>query len=358
MKLTWNGHTHLAILRNLSSLPTSQTRSIAVLQRSFSWLLIILFALLGGYLVRDRLGPLDENIELNLDTYAPEPLVIQNRPRHEPKAPVQSEKLRIASFHITAFDTSKAANTKIMGVLAEVVRNFDVIAVQGIKSRDQTFMVEFLALVNRDGSEYEYEVGPRVGRNGNKEQFAFLFNQSTTEIDRQATYTVADPHDRILHEPLVSLFRVRSPRSETAFTFKLVNVHLDPMNTSEELATLSDVYRVVLNDVDREDDVILLGNFSADQDRLLAWGNAFGVRPAGQAGSSTTLAAKSTDHLCLHNKATTEFNGKTGMVDMVRVFNLTSQESKIVSEHFPVWAEFTAWEGGRSSRFAKRKASR
>ena len=93
--------------------------------------------------------------------------------------------------------------------------------------------------VSCDGVEnqYEYELGPRVGRNTNRQQFAFFFNKQTVEIDRQATYTVADPHDRIQFEPLVALFRARTMNADTAFTFKLVNVHLDPFNTSEELST-------------------------------------------------------------------------------------------------------------------------
>jgi hypothetical protein len=39
----------------------------------------------------------------------------------------------------------------------------------------------------------------------------------------------------------------------------------------------------------------------------------------------------------------------------VRVFNLTSGEAAIISDHFPVWAEFSPVEGGRPSRFATRK---
>ena len=333
-------------------------RGAVILQRLFSWLFIFLFALLGGYLLRDSLGPLDQNIELNLSKHSPEPLSIQGNQRHDPTSQAPPEKLRIASFHITSFDTNKASNTKIMDVLSRVIRHFDVVAVQGIQSRDQTFMVDFLALVNRDGSQYEYELGPRVGRNGNKQQFAFLFNKGTVQIDRQATYTVADPHDRILHEPFVALFRARSANSETAFTFKLVNVHLDPVNALEELATLHDVYSVVLTDIDREDDVILLGNFSADRDRLLSWGDSFGIKPAMQGSPATSISNTTTDNLCLHNRATREFNGKTGVVDLVRVFNLTTGEAKFASGHFPVWAEFSAFEGGRPSRFANRKVSR
>ena len=326
------------------------------MQKVSSWLLVFLIALLGGYLLRDRMGPFEKNSEPPAHQAVPRSLAIAgNHPPIQSQNFTPPETLRIASFHITSFNANKSSNPKIIDVLARVIRNFDVVAIQGIQSTDQTFVSNFLALVNRNDGKYEYELGPRVGRNTNKKQFAFFFNKQTVEIDRQATYTVADPHDRILYEPLVALFRARTLNAETAFTFKLVNVHLDPLNTAEELGTLQDVYSVVLGDVDQEDDVLLLGNFSTDTNRLFEWGDAFGIQPAHQYASAGSVATASTDNLCLHKLTTQEFNGKSGVVDIVRFFNLTTGEAAIVSDHFPVWAEFSVREGGRPSRFATRK---
>lgn len=318
--------------------------------------MIFLIAVLGGYFLRDRMGPFDGKFEAKPHQKSPQSLAIGDGPRAtDSKNVPPSDTIRIASFHITAFDANKSSNPKIIDLLARVIRNFDVVAVQGIQSRDQTFVPHFLSLINNDGSQYEYELGPRVGRNTNKQQFAFFFDKQTVEIDRQATYTVADPHDRILYEPLVALFRARTSNSESAFTFKLVNVHLDPVNASEELSTLHDVYSVVLSDVDQEDDVLLLGNFSADTNRLSDWGHSLGIQPTLQHNAAGSVAVPYTDNLCLHKRATREYNGKTGSVDIVRVFNLTSGEAAIISDHFPVWAEFSPVEGGRPSRFATRK---
>ena len=322
-------------------------------------LFIFLFALLGGYLLRDTMGPLNKSLGVAPGQITPQPLSIDTAARVHPSENVSSQAtLTIASFHITDFDVNKSTNVKVMDLLARVIRNFDVVAIQGVQSRDNTFIPHFLSLVNGDGSQYEFELGPRVGRNTNKQQFAIFFDSQTTEIDRQATYTVADPHDRILHEPLVALFRARTSNSDNAFTFKLVNVYLDPVNASEELATLRDVYSVVLDDSDQEDDVVLLGNFSADTERLIDWGHASGIEPAVQHHSAGSVAAPYTDNLCLLKGATREFNGKTGVTDIVRLFNLTTEEAAIISDHFPVWAEFSVFEGGRPNRFANRPSSR
>ena len=62
-------------------------------------------------------------------------------------------------------------------------------------------------LINADGRHYDYVVGPRLGRTNSKEQYVYIFDSETIEIDRQALYTVADPGDRLHREPLVGWFR-------------------------------------------------------------------------------------------------------------------------------------------------------
>ena len=42
--------------------------------------------------------------------------------------------------------------------------------------------------------------------------------------------------------------------------------------------------------------------------------------------------------------------------DMIREFNLTMDEALEVSDHMPIWAEFTVREGGQPGRVATRPA--
>jgi hypothetical protein len=53
--------------------------------------------------------------------------------------------------------------------------------------------------------------------------------------------------------------------------------------------------------------------------------------------------------------ATIEFTGRAGVFDLVREFNLTEQQALEVSDHFPIWAEFSAYEGGQPGRVANRQ---
>jgi hypothetical protein len=50
--------------------------------------------------------------------------------------------------------------------------------------------------------------------------------------------------------------------------------------------------------------------------------------------------------------ATQEFTGRGGVFDLIREYNLTVDEALEVSDHLPVWAEFSIYEGGQPGRFA------
>ncbi|NMC21084.1 MAG: deoxyribonuclease, partial [Thermogutta sp.] len=44
-------------------------------------------------------------------------------------------------------------------------------------------------------------------------------------------------------------------------------------------------------------------------------------------------------------RATTEYTGKHGVMDLVRQFNISAGQAAQVADHLPVWAEFSTREG-------------
>ncbi|HEY2759735.1 MAG TPA: endonuclease/exonuclease/phosphatase, partial [Pirellulales bacterium] len=62
------------------------------------------------------------------------------------------------------------------------------------------------------------------------------------------------------------------------------------------------------------------------------------------------------DNLIFNRAATVEFTGRSGIFDVLREFNLTLDQALQVSDHFPAWAEFSAYEGGPAGRVADREA--
>lgn len=265
----------------------------------------------------------------------------------------QTGGLRIASFNIQVFGEKKISDPRVRSLLAEVVRRFDIVAVQEIRSK-QEILPQFVDAINATGRHYDFVVGKRLGRTNSKEQYAFVFDTASVEVDRSALYTVSDPDDLLHREPFVGWFRVRGPPPEQAFTFSLVNIHTDPDETGRELDALADVFRAVRDDGRGEDDVILLGDLNVDDHHLGRLGELPHVHWAISGVATNTRGDKLYDNILFSELATSEYTGRWGVFDLIREFNLTVDEALKVSDHMPVWAEFNLYEGGQGGRIATR----
>lgn len=74
-----------------------------------------------------------------------------------PPPPPLDSKIKIASFNIQVFGKTKAEKQEVMAVLANIVRNFDIVAVQEIRDASQTALPALRDAVNALGSpKYEF----------------------------------------------------------------------------------------------------------------------------------------------------------------------------------------------------------
>lgn len=267
------------------------------------------------------------------------------REAHWPTVQRTGDTLRIASFNVQALGETKLEKPQVAELLARIVRRFDIVALQGIVSRNQDVLPTFVDQINAAGGQYDYVISQRLGRGDQRQQYAFVFDRASVELDRSRAYTVQDPEDLLLREPFVAWFRVRGPAPEEAFTFSLASVHVDPQEASRELNVLDDVYRVVLDDGRNEDDVILLGDFQASSRDLGDLGRVPGMMAVVHSATDTRQT-RALDNIVLQQRATTEFTGRGGVFSFLREWNLTLEEAMEISEHCPVWAEFTLHEGG------------
>jgi endonuclease/exonuclease/phosphatase family metal-dependent hydrolase len=254
------------------------------------------------------------------------------------------DSIRIASFNIQVFGVSKLQNAQVMDVLARVVRRFDAVAIQEVRSVDETVLARFIDLINADGSHYDFVIGPRLGRTSSKEQYAVVFDATRIEIDRSSVYTVPDPEDLLHREPLVARFRVRGVPPERAFTFSLVDVHTDPDEATTEIDALADVFTGVQQNGSGEDDVILLGDLNVDEYHLGRLGRLPGVAPVVTRMPTNTRRTAAYDNMLFDHRATAEFTGRWGVVDLAAEFKLPMKEALKVSDHCPIWAEFRSLE--------------
>jgi endonuclease/exonuclease/phosphatase family metal-dependent hydrolase len=274
-----------------------------------------------------------------------------------PPPVADGETIKIASFNLCVFGTSKLGKPQAMDVLVDVVRRFDVVAIQEIRAQDQTVVPQFIEQINADGSRYDFVIGPRLGRTMSKEQYAFLFDATRIELVPNSAYTVPDPGDLMHRPPMVARFRVHSSSSEPAFSFTLINMHTDPDETDVELNALDDVYLAVQRNPSGEDDVILLGDLNVDEHHLGELGQVPNITWVVSGQNTNTRRSKSYDNIVFDRYRTAEYTGAWGVLDFRSEYQLTLDEALDVSDHFPVWAEFAVREQGAMADVAERPAT-
>jgi len=274
--------------------------------------------------------------------------------------PRLGETIRVATWNIQVFGEDKLNDPAAMNVIVQVLRNFDVIAIQEVRAVSQDVVPELVRQLNAGGQHhYDYVLGPRLGRTTSKEQYAFVFDMASIEVDRDQLYTIDDKDDLLHREPLVGWFRARlaPEQSQLAFTFSLVNVHTDPEEVDRELDVMDDVLFAVQGDTRREDDNILLGDFNVNDKHLGELGRVNGLAWIVSNTPTNTRGSAQYDNMFFLRTATPEFTGRGGVYDYLREFNLSIDQALKVSDHLPVWAEFSVYEGGRPQPIAARPGS-
>jgi deoxyribonuclease-1-like protein len=269
-------------------------------------------------------------------------------PATAPRADIRDE-ISVATWNIQVFGRSKMAKPEVMQVIVDMVRRFDVIAIQEFRCSDQSVVSGFLDMVNRDGYHYDIVAGPRLGRTSSKEQYLYLYDTTRIELLAGSVYTVNDPDDRLHREPLVASFRVIGALSGRPWTFTLVNVHTDPDEAAAEVNVLDDVIRLVRR-TDSEDDVILLGDLNEDAAHLGDLAALPDVMWTVTGQPTNTRHTHSYDNILFSGTSTPEFTGAAGIIDLQSEYALTEEQALEVSDHLPVWAAFAPVE--RATQFA------
>ena len=255
-------------------------------------------------------------------------------------APKPAGAILVASFNIQVFGESKMAKQHVVEVLARVVRQFDIVAIQEVRAKSDEIVPAFVRAVNADGSRYHWVIGPRQGRTVSKEQYAFIYDTTRIEVDPSSVGIVPDPQNRMHRPPMHARFRTRITPAEMAFTFWLVDIHTDPDEVPQELEALAGVFQAMQAARPDEDDVILLGDLNAGPPEFKAFQRIPGVAWAVAGTTTNTRRTKTYDNLVFARPATGEYLGGWGVVDLQTTFGLPLEQALEVSDHNPVWGAF------------------
>jgi hypothetical protein len=188
-------------------------------------------------------------------------------------------------------------------------------------------------------------MGQSTGPEDRPEQLAFVFDTTRVLVDRRQTYTVADPDNQVTFDPLVAWFRAAHPPTSVAWTFSLVNVRVDLARAPQEVGLLPEMLAAIRNDGRGEDDVIMVGLFQADDAYLLPTLDGKNIRAVVRSRPTDIFGKYQTSNMLLDSAPTTEYVGRGGVFDYLRLYDLTLVEAETVTSHLPIYAEFEAAEG-------------
>jgi deoxyribonuclease-1-like protein len=257
------------------------------------------------------------------------------------------ETILIASFNIQAFGESKMNDRWVMERLSEVIRRFDIVAIQEIRSKDQGLMPALMSYVNAAGGRYDFLLGPRLGDTSSKEQYAYVYDSTRIITGPDCTYTLNDDINVLHREPLIGRFWVRTNRTSQPWTFSLVNLHTDPDVAIQELEAMGGILASIRQfeaTTAREDDVILLGDLNAGPDRLTSIRQRSGMQPVIVREATNVRGTEIYDNLVFDPSATSEYTANCGVLKLTEFFGISMQEALRLSDHNPVWAEFVVEE--------------
>jgi deoxyribonuclease-1-like protein len=106
--------------------------------------------------------------------------------------------------------------------------------------------------------------------------------------------------------------------------------------------------------------VILLGDVNVNEKHLGELGKISGLTYVVANTPTNTRGDAQYDNIFFHTTATPEFTGRGGVFDFARAYNLPIEKRDNalaaidVSDHLPVWAEFSVYEGGQPGPLASR----
>lgn len=251
----------------------------------------------------------------------------------------------VGSFNMERLGPSKLNEPWILEKFASIIRQFDVIALQEITSKDQRTLPYLVEQLNATGGTYSYTISPRIGREatGYFEQYAYVYDTTRIVSSADSSYVVADPADVLHREPYVGHFQTIT-NSGQPYRFVLINIHTDPDEISHELNVLADVYKNVRQFEYPEDDVILLGDINASPTQLLGLGQIPDLMPVITQMPTNTRKNKALDNFLIDRVGTREYTGRSGTLDMERAFQIKMQDAERISDHMPIWAEFSIVE--------------
>lgn len=317
-----------------------------------------------------------------------QPLGYPNYQRGSAQLPTYSQSNSVSAKRptLTPFNTQQVANPRAGGVVrlavfklnekapylksnepvqlvAQICRQYDVVALQNISRNDTTWVKRVTDRMNQLGSvgtrhqlasgqnrRSNYVAISDRSRRSGQTQTVIIFNQQTVQLDHSKWYVVDDPDGMFKHDPMVAWFRCQGAPPQDAFTFTLACLEIDNERPDKELQQIGTLMRAIRTDGRGEDDVILVGDFQADDRGLDAIRHQAGLSWVLSNHFTNVQRDRQFDNIVFSEAPTTEFTGRGGVVDFVKKYGLRDADGSALAQRLPIWAEFSIYENGQNGQ--------
>ena len=307
--------------------------------RTFQAVTLLAILLLGGLALyhRDRIqSPADmlalvtDQFQLNFGSVGDvwqehEPTKIASRPL---------DRIRVGCLRVPEEVVSNESSL-LYQQMTRLVTEFDVVTL--LQNPPQPELIQSIVdSLNQSGGSFRFFVDTQG------HGYAVVFDDRRVQLEQDYFYTVNDPDGLFGKPPLVAWFRCSGADARAAFTFSLVSYQLDSRTGLKEISYLDSLFRAVREDGRGEDDILVVGDVNLNPAQLERVAQRAGLfRSVG-----SKIAIQPQQDILIQPAATVEL-GATGKVDLLRKFNLSSQELERLRLGDPVWAEFSIREGER-----------
>jgi len=254
------------------------------------------------------------------------------------------EKISIASFNLRIFGQSKAEKEPVLKAISEIIKKFDIIAIQEIRDKEETAILLLMNEINKETRSYDYLVGPRLGRTSSKEQYAFIYRNDRIKYDYFPITWNDDEEDIFEREPYLANFYT----TEGTFDFVLINIHTKPEDAQSEIKTLPRIMKFA-EDYYGEEDVICLGDFNADGSYYNEenYRDIFPVEEyiwiiTNEADTNVAKSDRTYDRIAGTIATKEDYGNEWGVLrfDEIEMNGSEVLNALDISDHYPIWAKF------------------
>ena len=260
----------------------------------------------------------------------------------------------VAAFNIQIFGVAKMERELPRTLLPQIIGQYDLVGIQEIRDISGTAIED----LNRSLPRHAYVISPRLGRTQTKEQYAVFYDPMVVTVINHTVYPDSD--DRFEREPMIVYLKMSKPvfddtegiddRDDSAadirytgmypddldkvLSFSYIVVHVKPSDAPNEIKHLGDVIRYA-QELYGDDDFILAGDLNADcsyydvnLDHLSEYTWAIPHK------MDTTVSRR----ICTYDRIITNMDYcLAGVFNFEHEFLLTHEETKTISDHFPVF---------------------